>query len=460
METKKAKLTFAGGVGAPTGSNFLFEAEEKKILIDCGLVQGGKMSEDENREPFIYDPASIDFLFITHAHLDHVGRIPFLVKSGFRGKIYSTPPTKDLAELMLLDGFHLMEKEAKHENKEPLYGTEDIKEALSLWDTLSYHQDLPLAEGMTVMLRDSGHILGSSMVEITYNSKKILFTGDLGNSPAPLLKDTEYVSDIDYLLIESVYGDRVHEKREERKELLKDVLEDTIRKKGVLLIPVFSLERTQELLFEINDLVEHGRIPEIPIFLDSPLAIKATAVYKKYESYFNDAARAIIKSGDDVFKFPMLKFTEDVEDSKAILNVHPPKVIMAGSGMSNGGRILHHEKNYLSDPNNTLLLVGYQAVGTPGRLMQEGAKSVCIMGAEVPLRARVVSIHGYSAHRDTNGLFDFVEFMKDTMKDKWQKVFVVMGEPKASAFLAQRLHDYLDLKTLVPKKGESVELEF
>jgi metallo-beta-lactamase family protein len=453
---KKAKLTFAGGTGGPTGSNFLFEAEGKKILVDCGLVQGGKMNEDQNHEPFEYDTASIDMLFVTHAHLDHVGRIPFLVQSGFKGKIYSTPPTKDLAELMMEDGLHLMEKEAKRENKEPLYGPEDIKKALFLWETLPYHQEMPLADALSARFLDAGHILGSAMIEITYNSKKILFSGDLGNSPAPLLKDTEYVADIDYLLIESVYGDRVHEKREERQALLEDVLEETIKKKGVLLIPAFSLERTQELLFEMNDLVEHERIPEVPVFLDSPLAIKATAVYKKYESYFNTDAQAIIKSGDDVFKFPMLKFTEDSEDSKRILNVHAPKVIIAGSGMSNGGRILHHEKNYLSDPNTTLLLVGYQAVGTPGRLMQEGAKSVRIMGEEVQLRARVVNIHGYSAHRDTDGLFEFVEFMKD----KVQKVFVVMGEPKASAFLSQRLRDYLGLKTSVPKKGEVVELEF
>jgi metallo-beta-lactamase family protein len=419
-------------------------------------MQGSKVSEDENRAPFEYDPATIDLLFVTHAHLDHVGRIPFLVKSGFKGKIYSTPPTKDLAKLMMEDGFHLMEKEAKHENKEPLYGSEDIKRADALWETLPYHQEMPLADALSVRLLDAGHILGSAMYEFTYNSKKILFSGDLGNSPAPLLRDTEYLSDIDYLLIESVYGDRIHEKREERKALLEDAIEETIKKKGVLLIPAFSLERTQELLFELNDLVEHNRIPQVPVFLDSPLAIKATAVYKKYESYFNTDAQAIIKSGDDVFKFPMLKFTEDAEDSKAILNVPAPKVIIAGSGMSNGGRILHHEKNYLSDPNSTLLLVGYQAVGTPGRLMQEGAKSVRIMGEEVQLRARVVNIHGYSAHRDTDGLFDFVEFMKD----KVQKVFVVMGEPKASAFLAQRLRDYLGLRAFVPKRGESVELEF
>lgn len=453
---KKAKLTFSSGTNGPTGSNFLLEAGGKKILIDCGLIQGSKVSEEENREPFVYDPASIDALFVTHAHLDHIGRVPLLVKSGFRGKIYSTPPTKDLAEIMVEDGLHLMEKEAKHEGKEAIYGTDDIKKALSLWEGLPYHQELSITDDMSVKLYDAGHILGSAMVEITYNSKKILFTGDLGNSPAPLLKDTEYLSDIDYLVIESVYGDRVHERREERKELLENIIEDTIGKRGILLIPAFSLERTQELLFEINDLVEHDRIPETPVFLDSPLAIKATAVYKKYEDYFNTDAQAVIRSGDDVFDFPMLKFTPDAEDSKAILGVPPPKVIIAGSGMSNGGRILHHEKNYLSDPKTTLLLVGYQSVGTPGRLMQEGAKFVKIMGEEIEVRARVESIHGYSAHRDTNGLFDFVDYMKDTV----QKVFAVMGEPKATSFLAQRLRDYLGLKTFVPKRGESVELEF
>jgi len=224
----------------------------------------------------------------------------------------------------------------------------------------------------------------------------------------------------------------------------------------VLVIPSFSLERTQVLLFEINDLVENKRIAEVPVFLDSPLGIKITEVYKKYESYFNAGTQAIIKSGDDIFKFPRLKFTENVQDSKAIRSIPPPKIVIAGSGMSNGGRILHHEKDYLPDKKNTLLFIGYQAVGTTGRLLEEGEKKVKIYGEEITVNARIVSISGYSAHRDTNGLFDFVEAMKDDL----QKVFVVMGEPKASSFLSQRIHDYLGLKAFVPKKGESVELEF
>ncbi|MFA5831080.1 MAG: MBL fold metallo-hydrolase [Candidatus Paceibacterota bacterium] len=452
----KAKLTFVGGTGGPTGANFLFETADKKILIDCGMAQGSEENEASNREPFDYDPVSVDALFVTHAHLDHIGRIPFLVKNGFRGKIYSTPPTKDIAELMFADALSIMGHEARQKQLEPLYEPEDARRALSLWEGVPYGKKIPLSDNLGIIFRDAGHVLGSAMVEVSYASKKMLFTGDLGNSPSPLLKDTEYVPGIDYLLMESVYGDREHEDRQERKNLLEDAIQKTIKNKGVLIIPVFSLERTQVLLFEINDLVESGRVKEIPVFLDSPLGIKITEVYKKYKSYFNASAQATIKGGDDVFKFPRLKFTEEAEESKSIHAVHPPKIIIAGSGMSNGGRILHHEKDYLPDPKNTLLLIGYQAVGTPGRLIQEGEKKIKIYGEDVKVNARVTAINGYSAHRDTNGLFDFVEAMKNDL----QKIFVVMGETKASSFLAQRIHDYLGLKAFVPKKGESVELEF
>jgi metallo-beta-lactamase family protein len=452
----KAKLTFVGGAGGPTGANFLFETPSKKILIDCGLTQGGEEDDKINREPFSYDPASIDALFVTHAHLDHIGRIPMLVKNGFCGRIYSTPPTKDIVELTFADALSIMDHEARQKQTEPLYAPEDVRQTLALWEDVGYGKNIRIADDLNIVLHDAGHVLGSAMIEVKYAKKKMLFTGDLGNSPSPLLKDTEYVPGIDYLLMESVYGDREHERMDERRELLEEVIRKTIKNKGVLIIPSFSLERTQVLLFEINDMVEHGRIKELPVFLDSPLGIKITDVYKKYESYFNASAQAIIKGGDDVFKFHRLKFTEDAQDSKAIHSVPPPKIVIAGSGMSNGGRILHHEKDYLPNPKNTLLFVGYQAVGTPGRLLQEGQKKVKIYGEEVQVNAQITVIHGYSAHRDTNGLFEFVEAMKNDL----QKIFVVMGETKASTFLSQRIHDYLGLQAFVPKRGESVELEF
>jgi metallo-beta-lactamase family protein len=293
------------------------------------------------------------------------------------------------------------------------------------------------------------------MIEFTVNGKKILFTGDLGNSPAPILKDTEKISDIDYLVMESVYGDRNHEDRGVRKNLLEDAVEDTVRRGGTLMIPAFSLERTQELLYELNDLIEHCRITPVPVFIDSPLAIKVTTVYKKYQEYFNATTQAIIKTGDDIFKFPNLKFTMSTDESKAIREAPPPKIILAGSGMSNGGRIIHHEKAYLPDPKSTLLIIGYQVPGSLGRALQDGQKEVRILGETVPVRAEVRSIHGYSAHKDSDHLLEFVAHTTDHVK----KVFVVLGEPKSSSFLTQRIRDYLGVSAIMPVLNEKIEVE-
>ena len=456
MKSHQSFITFYGGTESVTGSNFLFEVGGLKVLIDCGLFQGCRLCGDFNVEPFPYDPSSIDALFVTHGHLDHVGRIPRLIQNGFRGTIYSTPPTRDLGELMLFDSMGIMEKEAKREHIELLYQKEDVEKAMGLWRAVPYHEPISLAEGVTVRLKDSGHILGSSMVELERGGKKIVFTGDLGNSPAPLLHDTEAVSDADYVVMESVYGDRNHEPREAQQELLRQTIAETITKGGALMIPAFSIERTQVLLFELNELVENKKIPPVPIFLDSPLAIKATAIYDKYEKYFNKEATDIIKSGDDIFNFPGLKSTLRTEESKAINNVPNPKVIIAGSGMSVGGRIVHHELRYLPDPKSTLLLVGYQSPGTLGRELRDGAKEVTILGERVQVRARVAEISGYSGHKDSDALLEFISYDKDRAK----KVFVVMGELKSATFLAQKIRDNLSLEAIVPKKNEKIELTF
>ena len=456
MKSHQSFITFYGGTESVTGSNFLFEVGGLKVLIDCGLFQGCRLCGDFNVEPFPYDPSSIDALFVTHGHLDHVGRIPRLIQNGFRGTIYSTPPTRDLGELMLFDSMGIMEKEAKREHIELLYQKEDVEKAMGLWRAVPYHEPISLAEGVTVRLKDSGHILGSSMVELERGGKKIVFTSDLGNSPAPLLHDTEAVSDADYVVMESVYGDRNHEPREAQQELLRQTIAETITKGGALMIPAFSIERTQVLLFELNELVENKKIPPVPIFLDSPLAIKATAIYDKYEKYFNKEATDIIKSGDDIFNFPGLKSTLRTEESKAINNVPNPKVIIAGSGMSVGGRIIHHELRYLPDPKSTLLLVGYQSPGTLGRELRDGAKEVTILGERVQVRARVAEISGYSGHKDSDALLEFISYDKDRAK----KVFVVMGELKSATFLAQKIRDNLSLEAIVPKKNEKIELTF
>ncbi|MDB5188680.1 MAG: RNA-metabolising metallo-beta-lactamase, metallo-beta-lactamase family protein [Candidatus Nomurabacteria bacterium] len=454
--SKILKLTFAGGTGSVTGANFLLEGEGKRFLIDCGLAQGSKMADEANWKPFVYDPSTIDALFITHAHIDHIGRIPKLVHDGFKGLIYSTIPTKDITELMLADTANILSHSDHGDNEmlKEIYSPDILKRCFDNWQVIDYHQDLAIGP-FIFRYRDAGHVLGSGMLEIIYNNKKIIFTGDLGNSPSPLLRDTEAIKNVDYLIMESVYGDRNHIARNERRVRLEETIQDNYKRKGTLVIPTFSLERAQELLFEIDQLVEHDRVPEMPIFFDSPLAIHLTKVYAKYTRYFNDFARKQIGDGDDIFNFPGLKFTLLTEESKEILHEHNPKIVIAGSGMSNGGRILHHEANYLPDANNTLLLTGYQAMGTMGRIIEDGSKEVHISGQVVAVRAHIVFIDGYSGHKDSDHLVEFVEQTADTL----QKVFVVMGEPKSSLFLTQRLRDYLGVAAFAPNENDVVELD-
>ncbi len=454
VKKKELKVTFCSGAGTVTGANFLIEGEGKKFLVDCGLIQGEKLADDLNWETFPYDAKEIDILFITHGHIDHIGRIPKLISEGFKGKIISTIPTKGITEVMLADTAHLLSRD-KDNNLDKIYTAENNKKALSLWSTLEYGETLDVDGVFSFSFKDAGHILGSGMLEILYNGKKILFTGDLGNSPSPLLPNTAAVKGVDYLIMESVYGDRNHEGRNERKKILTKVIRDNYERKGTLMIPTFSLERTQELLYEINDLVENKIVKQVPIFLDSPLAIRLTKVYLQYENYFNKKTKDIIAKGDEIFEFPGLKMTMETEESKAILRVPDPKIVIAGSGMSNGGRIIHHEKNYLPSRNNTLLLTGYQAFGTMGRAILEGMKKIRILGGDVKVRAHIEVIFGYSGHKDSDHLLEFVESTGESLK----KVYVVMGEPKASMHLAQRIKDNLDLSAIAPDAGDSTILE-
>ena len=465
MATKlQSTLTFHGGAGAVTGANFLLTIEPVtsatpplRLLVDCGLYQGGKVFEDRNREPFAYDSATIDYLFVTHAHLDHVGRIPHLVRQGFRGIIYSTPPTKEIAGLMLTDSLGVMAKEARGSGKPLLYEPADVEAALAKWQTVEYRTPFTLGHDKEVIvtLHDAGHILGSMMLEVARGDRRILFTGDLGNSPSPLLHEAEVVTGVNYLVMESVYGDREHDPVSERRGHLEDVIETTMKQDGVLIIPAFSIERTQELLYEIEHMMAEGRIPPVPVYLDSPLAIKVTEIYKHFQAYFNSTVSDPDRLRDGIFNFPNLHKTLTTEESKAIAGIPGRKIIIAGSGMSNGGRIIHHEKRYLSNPANTLLLIGYQAAGSLGRLLEEGAKEVTILGTRVAVRAKVVSLSGYSAHRDGPQLLDFVHKLNESL----ELVYTAMGEPRSSLFLAQRIRDYLGIQASAPRLNESVKLE-
>ncbi len=451
------ELQFAGGAGSVTGANFLItdSITGTKMLVDCGFFQGSTMCTEKNANTFSYDPASVKALFVTHSHIDHVGRIPKLVRDGFRGRIYSTFPTKDLAHEMLKDSLSVLRMDQKKTKVPLLYEEEDIEMAMSLWEGHEYHEDIHMPGEIVVQFYDSGHILGSAMVTFTRGGKTLVVTGDLGNSPAPILKDTEPLPAPDYLVMESVYGDRNHEERDDRTQLLEAVIEETIAQGGTLVIPSFSLERTQDLLFEINNLVEQKRIPSVPVFMDSPLAIRVTEIYRKYERYYNTGAQSQIKSGDDIFRFPRLTFTPSKEESMGINDVAGPKIIIAGSGMSNGGRVVHHERRYLSDRHNTVLLAGYQVVGSLGRQLQEGMKEVTIFGDKIRVNARIAHIGGYSAHKDMDHLIALVEPSAGQLK----RVYVTLGETRSSTFLAQRLHDYLGVDARVPVEDEKVVLE-
>lgn len=449
------KLTFAGGAGRVTGSCYLLEDGDAKILVDCGMNQGDRALEEDNFVPFPFNPSEIDALFVTHSHIDHVGRIPKLVKDGFKGIIYSTPPTRDEAYELLLDTRHLMEHEAQP-GQPLLYEASDIDNAMSLWKTVHYH-DVFSVKNFKIEFYNSGHVLGSCSAVISSGGKTIAFSGDLGNIPAPLVKDTEYIASADYALVESAYGNRIHESVIERKSILEDLIEETFKSKGTLMIPAFAMERTQELLFELNDLVENRRIPRVPIFIDSPLAIKLTSIYRKYEGnseYFDTEALMMMKSETNIFDFPGLRFTLTKEESKEINNVLPPKIIIAGSGMSNGGRILYHELRYLPDEKSALLFVGFQAEGTIGRQIINGANEVHIMGQRVAVRCRVKAIGGYSAHADQPLLLKWIGSMHGTLK----KVFVVQGEPDQSIPLAGKIKDAYAIEAIVPEKGQVFDL--
>ncbi|MBI5457762.1 MBL fold metallo-hydrolase [Candidatus Kaiserbacteria bacterium] len=462
-----AHITFHGGAGTVTGANFLLDTGEKKILIDCGILQREQVCDTANSAPFPYDVKKVDTLIVTHAHQDHIGRIPRLVRDGFRGAIHSTGATKELAALMFADALRVMQEDALKRGCEVLYEAQDIEQALLLWHAHEYHEPFEIheaspsnpkgdASGITVEFLDAGHVLGSALVKLTRHGRTIVCTGDIGNSPEPLLKDTEFPAGTDYLVMESVYGDRVHEDRAERREKLRQCVEDTRARKGVLLIPSFSLERTQLLLFELNVMMEEGTLAPIPVYLDSPLAIEITDVFRKYRQLLNPAAQEHFSEHGDPFSFRSLKLTRGVSESRAIHAAPSPKIIIAGAGMSHGGRIPIHEKYYLSDKHATILFVGYQVPGSLGRRIEDGEKRVEIDGEHIRIYAKRETLTGYSGHADREQLLTFVEKARESL----ERVFVTMGEPRSSLFLAQRIQDFLGVDAIVPEATQSFDINW
>jgi len=458
MEKQTAQsisVLFARGARRVTGSNFLIEAKNgtvtTRILIDCGLAQGEHFAESVNAEKFSYDPASVDAIFFTHAHADHIGLFPKLVKDGFRGKAYATAPTRALLAPMLEDSQHIAADEAKRNHDEPPYSAEDVAKAVSLVAELPYHETIHVSPDVSVTLYNAGHIIGSASAAIDAFGKRLVFTGDLGRVPAAMVPDREVPEKIDYLFMESVYGDRVHEPIAASVEMLKRVVEDVKKKNGVLLIPAFSLERTQIILSNLDTMFSKGD-STMPVYLDSPLAAKVTAIYEQYPQFLREDVRTRMEKGDDPFSFPSLHITRNVSESQGADKAPAPKVIIAGSGMSHGGRIMAHEARYLPEKSTTLLLSGYQAAGSLGRRIQDGATEVQINGASVAVHAEIKTLSGFSAHADRNDLMSYVEAAKP------KKVFVILGETQSSAFIAQRIQGFLGIPTDVPREGETIQL--
>jgi metallo-beta-lactamase family protein len=447
-------LTFYGAAKAVTGSNYILEADNgEKIMIDCGLFQGTDYAGDKNFRDFPYNPAEVRAVFVTHAHIDHAGRLPKLVSDGYNGPVYSTKSTKAFSEHLLRDSVDILRREAEKFGVSPFCTPGSIEKLMKQWKGVEYHETIQ--EGpFSVTFFDAGHILGSSFLKVEVDGKVIVFSGDLGNSPAPLIKERELIPQADYVVMESTYGGEKHEPRGEVVDKLEDVIEETGRKGGTLLIPAFAMERTQVLLYHIQKLMEEKKIPEMKVFLDSPLAIRMTDVYDSFKEELDEETQEFLKTHKDLFDFPNLKKTRETEESKAIWKVDPPKIIIAGSGMSQGGRIIHHEKRYLSSEKNTVLIVGYQVEGSLGRKLLDGEKEVEIHGEKIPVRAEIKEISGYSAHADEPQLLGWLYPIRPDVKS----VFLVHGELDHMEPLKENIVDNLAVSVEIPEEGQTFNL--
>lgn len=473
------KITFLGAAKTVTGSNFLVEAAGKKFLVDCGMYQGKVTQELENSDPFVYDVHEIDFMLLTHAHIDHSGRIPKLYNDGYRGPVYATKATCDLCEIMLPDSGHIQEVEIEWKNRKrmresldplpPLYTAEDAYKCLEIFKRVQYDEIIDIDDNISVRFNDAGHMLGSAIIEVwaTEDGKttKAVFTGDLGNNDLPLLDSPTMISNADYLIMESTYGSRLHMRNDDKAKMFLDIVSETLDNGGRVIIPSFAVGRTQEILYELDKLKEeygqdeefakkYQTIMNVPVYVDSPLAISATEVFKKNTELFEDEIQEKIKRGDNPLEFNGLQFTQTADESKALNEDQRPAIILSASGMCEVGRIKHHLKHNLWNPKSTILFVGYQAPGTLGRSIVEGAKKVKIFGEEIAVNARVEYIEGYSGHADQTWLLNFVYSFTNPPKH----IFLVHGEPEGQEVLKQKIEETSECKVTIPEFGDSFEL--
>ncbi|UKN00708.1 MBL fold metallo-hydrolase [Paracrocinitomix mangrovi] len=458
MEKANAfKLQFIGGAGTVTGSKTLLSTKEKNVLIDCGLFQGLKELRNLNWEDFPVDPKSIDSIILTHAHLDHCGYIPVLVKNGFNGPIYCTPATAELTEIILLDSAKIQEEDAErakshhysgHLNCKPLYTVDEAKKCFGLFNTHEYNEWVLIDHHIKFSFHNAGHILGSAMIELKVEDKVIVFTGDIGRKKPMLLYPPSKIKEADYVVLESTYGDRTHE-TENVKRSLKEIIDETYNRGGILMIPSFAVERTQELIYLIWQLKEENELPNIPVYLDSPMGVKSSLVFDRYPEIQN-----LPKFVAD-HMFGAVKYISGYEESKAVVADRKPKIILAGSGMLEGGRILHYLNNHGENSKNTLLFVGYQAVGTRGRDLQNGTKMVKFFGQYRPINCEIRSISSMSAHGDREEMIDWLK----NFKKEPTTIFLNHGEPHQTNAFRVMIETELGWNVEIPKLNEIIEIE-
>ena len=463
------KLAFLGAVGTVTGSKHLLTANGQQVLLDCGLYQGHRNESFEKNRHLPFDAAGVDALVLSHAHIDHSGNIPNLVRSGFRGNIHCTFATRDLCSYMLRDSAHIMEADAHYLNKrrrrdhqplvEPIYGIREATESLRHFTSMDYERQALVSDGVRLSFYDAGHILGSALsaLDVTENGRtvRLLYTGDLGRQDLPILRDPQQVPDVDYLIIESTYGGRAHGTPQDAEHRLKRVVNETHARGGKVIIPAFSVGRTQEIVYALHRLTVAGEVPEMPIYVDSPLSTNATEVFRLHPEYYDAETYDFMLKYRDPFGFSKIHYLRNVEDSKALNDRPGPMIIISASGMCEFGRILHHLKNNIGDPRHTILFVSFQAEHTLGRRVRDGAEEVAILGGRYKVRARVEAIDGYSAHADHAELLRYV---RDLGPKRLRKAFVVHGESEASLALQQGLLELGVRDVVVPVAGEHVTL--
>ncbi len=504
-------IQFLGAAGCVTGSQFLVTAGEQRVLVDCGMFQGSPQEVERNRMPFAFEPSTLDALLLTHAHLDHCGRTPALTEAGFDGPIHGTRATLDLTEIVLLDSAKLQVEftnrwnkrqarkaeraaqadaetqseaaaqetddpsfperlrnarpEGKTEIREPLYDQHDVERAVEQMRGCDYGDEVQVTDGITAVFHDAGHILGSAIIELRVTdggeARTIVFSGDLGRDGTPILRDPTPIAHAEYVVVESTYGNREHAPHDVAIEELAAAVGEVAADDGVMLIPAFAIGRTQELIWVLDDLVRAGRIPRVPLYLDSPMASKATQVYHDHPETYDDETKKLLLGGDSPLKYPGQQFTDSVEESKAIRHANRPIMVVASSGMLTGGRVMHHLKDFLPDPTCTLLFIGYQGEGTLGRHIQEGATSARIDGVEIAVKCRVRSISGFSAHADQHELEAWLRHFAragNGGNGRPKTVFIVHGDPDAAEAFATRITSELGMEAHIPQHRETVSL--